>query len=826
MSPGKSPGIDGISAMFYQQNWDLVGNLVAEAVLGVLNDGADPTKLNRTIITLIPKIKKPQTMKDYRPISLCNVISKLITKVLNRTSGRKGIVSLKLDMSKAFDRVEWCFIEEVMRKMGFAEQWIRLIMTCLSTNTFSFTINGEISGSLTPTRGLRQGCPLFPYLFLICSEGLSRMLQHEELAGRLTGFKLTRNASPISHLFFADDSLLFCHANESSCLAIKRVLDIYHRASWQLLNYDKSVMSFCPNTTLAAQVFFHRTLSMHICECHEKYLGLPSYTGRDKQQIFSDIKEKIWRLMHNWNEKLFSAGGREVLLKAVVQAIPTYIMSYFRLPVTICNQLESMMANFCLVEAFLGLKTPQKVKIFAWRVIHNALPVATSLVRRKIITDSTCSVCKSAWESIGHALFSCRYANAVWQKMNLFFDWKRASSMYKGDYLVHLSTVYTQQEMELIICTLWSIWMERNRIVHGSKAKPAVVLASFADNYLTNYRAARNKYHVADPLIHHQPRPPEATPPWQPPAAGDLKLNVDAAVDATRKITGIGAVVRDSAGVVRAALAKPIIGNFASHEMEAKAIFYSLNWVLQLQMPIAIVETDALLVANAIRNGSSAITSYSDLIIDVISLLSFFPQVNVVHAKRSTNMVAHILAKFALWVDETCSWLEDLPLSFYSVIDWRSFRSEVDRDDRGWTLLHVGARKGDINQVKRLLDNGMDVNVPTWGPKSKGATPLHLAAEGGHLSVMDELLERGANIDARTKGACGWTPLHNAAKERRRAAVKFLVENGAFLPPDINDCRFNPPLHYCPGLDWAYEELERLQQESLSSGETSSSSEG
>ncbi|PON94655.1 Transmembrane protein [Trema orientale] len=155
----------------------------------------------------------------------------------------------------------------------------------------------------------------------------------------------------------------------------------------------------------------------------------------------------------------------------------------------------------------------------------------------------------------------------------------------------------------------------------------------------------------------------------------------------------------------------------------------------------------------------------------------------------------------------------------------RSFRSGVGRDDRGWTLLHIGARKGDIKQVKRLLDDGMDVNVPAWGPKSQGVTPLHLAAEGGHLIVMDELLERGANIDARTKGACGWTPLHNAAKERRREAVKFLVENGAFLPPDINDCRFNPPLHYCPGLEWAYEELERLQQESSSSGETSYSSE-
>ncbi|GLT74919.1 hypothetical protein SLA2020_466840 [Shorea laevis] len=155
----------------------------------------------------------------------------------------------------------------------------------------------------------------------------------------------------------------------------------------------------------------------------------------------------------------------------------------------------------------------------------------------------------------------------------------------------------------------------------------------------------------------------------------------------------------------------------------------------------------------------------------------------------------------------------------------RSMRCGVDRDDRGWTLLHIGSRKGDLKVVKRLLDEGMDVNVAAWGPKSKGVTPLHLAAEGGHLLVMDELLERGADIDARTKGACGWTPLHTAAKERKREAVKFLVENGAFLPDDISDCRFNPPLHYCPGLEWAYEEMKRLQRDNSSSGEASYSSE-
>ncbi|XP_073125079.1 phytochrome-interacting ankyrin-repeat protein 1 [Henckelia pumila] len=152
-------------------------------------------------------------------------------------------------------------------------------------------------------------------------------------------------------------------------------------------------------------------------------------------------------------------------------------------------------------------------------------------------------------------------------------------------------------------------------------------------------------------------------------------------------------------------------------------------------------------------------------------------------------------------------------------------RSVSDTDDRGWTLLHVFAKKGDLKEVKRLLDEGMDANVAAWGPKALGVTPLHLAAKGGHLKVMDKLLERGADIDARTKGACGWTPLHHAAKEKKKKAIKFLVENGAFLPDDINDTRFNPPLHYCPGLEWAYDEMRRLQMDNSSSGETSCSSE-
>ncbi|KAH0908789.1 hypothetical protein HID58_032110 [Brassica napus] len=164
--------------------------------------------------------------------------------------------------------------------------------------------------------------------------------------------------------------------------------------------------------------------------------------------------------------------------------------------------------------------------------------------------------------------------------------------------------------------------------------------------------------------------------------------------------------------------------------------------------------------------------------------------------------------------------IQDQPLVVFS-LRRNSFRrrsSITNLDDRGWTPLHVKARKGDLKSVKQLLDQGFDVNALAWGPKSKGVSPLHLAAEGGHIEVMDLLLERGANIDARTWGSCGWTPLHAAAKERKREAVKFLVENGAFLPDDISDTRFNPPVHYCHGLEWAYEEMKKLNSESSSSG--------
>ncbi|KAM6584197.1 hypothetical protein CsatB_011199 [Cannabis sativa] len=326
---------------------------------------------------------------------------------------------------------------------------------------------------------------------------------------------------------------------------------------------------------------------------------------------------------------------------------------------------------------FWSLQIPHKVKIFAWRVIHDALPVATSLVRRKVINDSTCSICKQVWESTGHALFGCKYAKAVWQSFNFSFNWSAAITMRNGDYLLHLSSLHTKAEMEQLFCTMWAIWGERNKVVHGKVARRATDLAVFASVFLQNFRAAQHK--TADAAASSAvPGPSQQPPttqtaaaalsPWRPPATAGYKLNTDAAAQNSSNTIGVGAVLRDEIGSVTAALSMPIVGNFKSHEMEAKALFHSLSWALQHQLPITDIETDALMVVNALKAPFNSNSEFSDLISDVLSLLSFFPSVNVSHVYRSANNAAHGLAKFALGLDEACTWLEIIPPPIYSVI--------------------------------------------------------------------------------------------------------------------------------------------------------------
>jgi hypothetical protein len=337
MHPLKSPGPDGFVACFYQKAWKVVRKEVCCAVLEFLNGGDFHNDINETYIALIPKIKCPTHVSEFRPISLCNVLYKLIAKTLanrlkrvlgeiispnqsafipgrlitdniiiafealhtmdTRIKGAEGYMALKLDMSKAYDRVEWNFLETVMSRIGFDNRWVQLLMTCVRTVTYSVLINGRPYGKICPSRGLRQGDPLSPYFFILCAEGLSTGIRKMERAGGITGLPLTRGGTRLNHIFFADDSLLFCKADTVEWYCIQKVLDDYEKASGQKLNKGKTSLFFSRNTGEDMRAQILAVAGIGSTQRYEKYLGLPALIGRSKISSLSGIKGRIWDKM-------------------------------------------------------------------------------------------------------------------------------------------------------------------------------------------------------------------------------------------------------------------------------------------------------------------------------------------------------------------------------------------------------------------------------------------------------------------------------------------------------------------------------------------------
>ena len=340
-------------------------------VKAFLNGGTMPKGWNETTVVLIPELQNPERLKDLRPISLCNVVYKIAFKVLSirlkvilpevislnqsafvpgrlitdnillayelthylqtKKSGSDGYAAVKLDMSKAYDRVEWSFLEKMLLKLGFHDNWVQVIMKCVSTVTYRIKVNGELSDEIIPNRGLRQGDPLSPYLFLICAEAFSCLLGAAEGNGELSGVKICQHVPSINHLLFADDSLLLLKVDEWSATHLQNILSLYEDCSGQTINKDKSSVMFSKNTKSFEKNQFMASLGITTVAQNEKYLGLPMYMGRSKKRTFEYLKERVWKRLQEWKEKLLSKAGKEVLIKAVVQAIPSYAMSCFDL---------------------------------------------------------------------------------------------------------------------------------------------------------------------------------------------------------------------------------------------------------------------------------------------------------------------------------------------------------------------------------------------------------------------------------------------------------------------------------------------------------------
>ena len=228
--PDKAPGPDGFSAGFFRTNWTIVGPAMISEITEFFRQGTLPNNINHTHLRLIPKITAPKKVADYRPIALTNVYYKIISKIITRRMQpildliisenqsafvpgrsitdnimithetlhflkRSGAtkhcsMAVKTDMSKAYDRLEWSFIKAVLRRFGFQEKFCGWVMSCITSVTYSILFNGEAQGMIRPTRGIRQGDPLSPYIFILCSEVLSGLCAEAQRRGSLAGVRV------------------------------------------------------------------------------------------------------------------------------------------------------------------------------------------------------------------------------------------------------------------------------------------------------------------------------------------------------------------------------------------------------------------------------------------------------------------------------------------------------------------------------------------------------------------------------------------------------------------------------------------------------------
>lgn len=176
-------------------------------------------------------------------------------------------------------------------------------------------------------------------------EGLSCSLKNVEASESIHGSRISCAAPPISHLFLADDMFSFFCANTNETQSIKHILNNYERYSGQVVNYQKSAIFYIVNVQQDRKQEISRIWGFWMIST-SKYLGLPSLVGRSKKSVFNFVREKVCKKLQSWSNKLLSRDGKAVLIKSVVQSIPTYTISCFLLPKSMGQEIEMLMNGF------------------------------------------------------------------------------------------------------------------------------------------------------------------------------------------------------------------------------------------------------------------------------------------------------------------------------------------------------------------------------------------------------------------------------------------------------------------------------------------------
>ncbi|XP_060969913.1 uncharacterized protein LOC133037107 [Cannabis sativa] len=502
-------------------------------------------------------------MGDLRPISLCNVLYKIVSKVIanrlkevlpqiissnqsafisgrlitdnimivfevmhylkRKRKGKEGYMALKLDLSKAYDRVEWGFLRAMMRKMGFDLRFIDLVIATISSVSY-----------------------------------------------------------------------IYCRANDREVSNILHLLQLFEIASGQQVNFSKSFVFFSTNVPIATRDRLCGILRMRLADEHSTYLSLPCVMGRNKDAILGFLKDKMQKRIQSWEGRFLSTAGREVLIKIVAQALPSFAMFVFLLPLKTCSHLESLISrywwssssrkgwrlllhqdslvgriykaryfpNCSFLEAELGgnpsfiwrsvfesqsllrdgarrrigpgssteavngnwnssmeddvwkmlwkIKAPPKVLHFPWKALSGCLPTRTQLYSRHVPVDLHCVLCNYGEESIFHVLVQCSFAHSCWYRSALGVGHCAATNFF--DWFLEVLAIGNMG---------WAIWKARNDMLWNGKIYSAADVVWLARTTLRQWKCAQSKR--LDSIFLSSNRT-DTRERWFKPAAGQLKL--------------------------------------------------------------------------------------------------------------------------------------------------------------------------------------------------------------------------------------------------------------------------------------------------------------
>ncbi|XP_019190337.1 PREDICTED: uncharacterized protein LOC109184754 [Ipomoea nil] len=593
-------------------------------------------------------------------------------------------------MSKAYDRVQWRFLEAVLVKMGFARHWVNVLLE--SVSAVRYHILYERLGPIVPECGLRQGDPLSPYLFLFVVEGLSVLIEEEMSMGRLHGARVARGAPAISHLLFADDCFLFLRANIQESERMRCILDTYATASGQRINYDKSAICFSANVSQPIRDGVVQILGVAEGNTTGKYLGLPSLVGRKKREILGYLKERILTRVRSWNSKFLSRAGREVLLKNVIQAMPSYAMMVFLLPLSLCKEIETLMNGYWWTGSVGSRKG---IRWRAWEGLAQP-KAAGGLGFRKLHEMNLALLGKQAWrlvtrpQSLVARVYKARYFPRC-----AFFDSKEGSNpsyIWRG--LLAVKDVVREgcrrsigNGLDTTIGNHAWLLCENNPFITAALAEEVALapVASLLNNQDSWYwywdqkgaYTVKSCYKRLNGAVSNQR-------PWAriwnlsvPPKDGrqecktyvrhmyrgaswEVKAEFGCYCSFAGRCNGLWLGAMGDDGSFLAAKNVRVSGTYSIKEAEAMSLREALSWLKNTGMGGVVVEIDSQLVYNAILS-SSFNSAYGFLVDDIKELASAIGDVEFRCVRRSANCAAHVVAREAFSVAGCGEWFNIPP---------------------------------------------------------------------------------------------------------------------------------------------------------------------